>query len=65
MDPILERFEQRTTAELELATAEITWWRDLVSRGKTTAEHAGGHIAVEQNIIRVKRIVLGLPSVQV
>jgi hypothetical protein len=59
---ILQRFLERTTAELTLALNEVKWWKKQVARGVVKSEHAEGYIRNERRIIETKCHVLGFPK---
>jgi hypothetical protein len=63
MDPKL--WEQKTRAALELSLAEIAWWKSLVACGRVSSQSAATYIKIEEETVRVKRIVLGLTPVQI
>lgn len=63
MNAMQQAFQQRNAAELRLAEDEIKWWEQLVSSHRVARDQAAGYIAIQQYIVRVKRIVLGLDSV--
>lgn len=56
--PVIEGFEARITAELQLSLNEIEWWKDLVGRGLVRAEDAQCNIGIETGIVNLKRSML-------
>ena len=59
---IMQKFEERTSAELRLALDEVEWWNALLTRGVVSPSHAEGYIRAANHIISTKRFILGLCS---
>jgi len=58
----IERFVDRTSAELRLAKDHVRWLNAQVASGRMKPEHAAGYIDNETRIINTKRFILGLAT---